>query len=298
MNTRTCYQFDTVNTITADCPDSVLEEAVRRCEAYHRRFSRFEPDSEIARINRSSGAPVPVSEDTVRMLRAAEEVSAASDGAFSLSVGRLVSLWNCKAEKPEPPSEDRILAAREEALSTGYEICGDAVVKTGNGDLDLGGIAKGYIADRIADLLREAGTRHGLLNFGGNIVTIGGKEDGCPWRIGLQTPGAAWGKAYWAAVESTDGTVVTSGITERGFEHGGKWYHHIIDPRTGRPAETDLLSVTVIGTESMTADALATAALILGPDAGLGLLHRFGTKGVFLLRDGTVVRSKDLRLLM
>ena len=293
MNSVSFYAFDTYNTIQADCAENVLCEAAERSNEYHRMLSRFEPCSDIWRLNHEKNTPVRVSADTVKILETARIVEESSGGAFSIRMGNLLDRWDIKHSPPMIPRQEVIDAELSAIRETDWSVQDKTVVLIGGAKLDIGGIAKGYIADRIADLLRERDVRHALINFGGNIVTIGVRPDGKPWRIGLQTPGREWGRSYWASIESADNTVVTSGIYERAFELNGKKYHHILDPSNGYPAQTTIVSVTVQAEDSMVADAVATAALILGPEKGLDLIHRFGAKGIILEKDGTITRSKD-----
>ncbi len=133
-----------------------------------------------------------------------------------------------------------------------------------------------------------------LLNFGGNVVTIGRRADGEPWSVGIQTPGGKALQDYWAAIECADGTVVTSGIYERGFALRGIRYHHILDPRTGWPVQNGLLSVTVLTKSSLLADALTTALFVLGPEKGMDLAQRYGVSAVYLERSGKVIYTEGM----
>ena len=291
------FYFDTYNTITAACDPALLEKAMDACARYERVFSKTIEGSEVWQLNHASGEPVTVSEDVRRVLAASLELYRASGGAFNVAVGRLMALWNFKSRTPALPEESALQTALEASDAGCITLEGNEARLPAGMEIDLGGIAKGYIADRVAELLREGGAETALLNFGGNIVTTAPKPDGSPWRIGLQSPGGAWGEDYWAVTELGAGTVVTSGVYERGFELGGKRYHHILDPRTGYPAESGLLSVTIRGSESMTADGLATAALVLGAEKGIALASRFGCQAIALCEDDRVLRSRDFPLL-
>ncbi len=291
------FYFDTYNTITAPCDRALLERCMDACARYERIFSKTIEGSEVWRLNHADGQPVAVGEDMLCVLRAALELYAASGGAFNVGVGRLMALWDFKNETPALPDPEQLRAALEKSDASRIELRGDQVSLPAGMQIDLGGIAKGYIADRVADLLRAGGAETALLNFGGNIVTIGPKPDGSPWRIGLQSPGGSWGEDYWAVTELEAGTVVTSGVYERGFELGGKRYHHILDPRTGYPSESGILSVTIRGSDSMLADGLATAALVLGAEAGVALAAKYGCQAVALCVDGRALRSKDFPLI-
>ena len=286
------FYFDTYNTITASCDRALLEQCMAACARYEQLFSKTIEGSEVWRLNHAEGQPVAVGEDMQRVLAASLELHAVSGGAFNVAVGALMTLWDFKSETPALPVPEKLRAALEMSDASRIELHGDQVRLPAWMLLDLGGIAKGYIADRVADLLRAGGVETALLNFGGNIVTIGPKPDGSPWRIGLQSPGGQWGEDYWAITELEAGTVVTSGVYERGFELGSKRYHHILDPRTGYPAESGLLSVTIRGKDSMLADGLATAALVLGAEAGIALAAKYGCQAVALTEDGRALRAK------
>ena len=291
------FHFDTYNTITADCDRGLLEKCMAACVRYERIFSKTIPGSEVWQLNHAGGWPVPLGEDMQRVLRASLELYTASEGAFNVAVGGLMALWNFKSETPKLPEEAALRAALEKSDASRIELDGAAARLPEGMEIDLGGIAKGYIADRVADMLREGGAETALLNFGGNIVTTGPKPDGSPWHIGLQSPGGTWGEDYWAVTSLERGTVVTSGVYERGFELDSRRYHHILDPRTGYPAESGLLSVTIRGEDSMLADGLATAALVLGAEKGVALAARFGCQAIALTEDGRSLRSRDFPLL-
>jgi thiamine biosynthesis lipoprotein len=160
----------------------------------------------------------------------------------------------------------------------------------------LGGIAKGYICDRIAAFLRSKGVVNGLLNFGGNVVAIGTHPEGRPWSVALQAPGMPRDTAGFAVVRCIDSAVVTSGSYERGFTQQGKRYHHILDPRSCWPVENELVSASVLAPDAALADALATAALVLGVEDGFALVQRYGAQLVLLDDSNQVYHSKDAPL--
>ena len=151
--------------------------------------------------------------------------------------------------------------------------------------IDLGGIAKGYIADRVAELC-EGRCLGAALNLGGNTYVLGQKPNGTAWSIGIQDPNASTGTPL-LVVTLEHGSVVTSGVYERYFMKDGKRYHHILDPKTGSSAETDLLSATIIDESSMTADGFCTAVMVLGSEEGLALMEEQGLDGLLLLTDGS-----------
>ena len=192
------------------------------------------------------------------------------------------------------PDPEKIKEAIARADCSRITLEGNTVTLPEGIEIDLGGIAKGYICDCIADYLRAHGVTSALLNFGGNIVTIGNRPDGEPWTIGLQLPSGERGKEFWAAVKSNDNTLVTSGIYERSFKLNGITYHHILDPRTGWPVQNHVLTVTAITKSSLLADAISTALFVLGPEKGLGLAQEYGVSAVYLRDDGKVFYDPNL----
>ena len=292
MNSVYGFYFDTVNIITAACDEKLLESCMDLCAHYERIFSKTIPGSEVWRLNHANGQEVRVCEEMRKLLDASLEIYKASDGTFNIAVGVLIELWNFRAEQPALPDPARIQEAIAKSDASLIEIDGQMVRLPEGMRIDLGGIAKGYIADQVGAFLKSNGVKNALLNFGGNIVAIGPKENGTPWKIGLQSPGGTWGKDYWAVTELSEGTIVTSGVYERGFRINDKWYHHVLDPRTGWPVQNGLLSVTIRGTDSMIADAIATAALVFDAPAGMKLAEEYNCQAVFLYDDGRVITGE------
>jgi FAD:protein FMN transferase len=274
--------FDTYNTISACCEESLLQEAMDQCSVYNALLSKTVEGSDVWRINHAGGEPVRVGHDTMTILKTAAEISDASGGAFNIAVGPAINLWKFTSREARVPDAESLKAVVSHADYTKIRLDGDTVTVPAGMEIDLGGIAKGYIADRIADFLRERGILSAVLNFGGNVVTIGNKTDGTPWTVGLQYPFREHGKKCWAAVPCTDESVVTSGVYERGFYSDGVWYHHIIDPRTGWPVQNGVECVTVCAKNSLLADGLTTALFVLGPEEGMKLAGRFHVRAVYL----------------
>lgn len=294
FSTVRCFQFDTFNTITALCDHGILEKATDLCRDYNDLLSKTVEGSDVWNINHAKGAPVAVSSDTFRILCAAERVNKASGGAFNIAVGAASALWHFTDGSTIIPDDEDLAAAIDESdassIVLGEDEDGQGVVTVPDGmQIDLGGIAKGYIADRVADYLRGEGVEHALLNFGGNVVAIGGKPDGTPWSIGLQNPEGEKGADCWAVLNCEDATIVTSGVYERGFDKDGIRYHHILDPRNGYPVRNGLSAVTVYAHDSMLADALATALFVMGPETGFALAQEFDVSAVFLRDNHEVV---------
>lgn len=296
MNTVDGRYFDTYNTITAPCERALLQEAMDQCRFYNDLLSKTVPGSDVWNCNHAEGAPVDVSGHTERILALALEMHRNSGGAFNIAIGSAANLWHFTDGTAILPDAEKLAAAVARADCSQIRLEGSQVTMPPETQIDLGGIAKGYIADRIADYLRERGVASALLNFGGNIVTVGNRPDGKPWSVGLQTPGAERGKKYWAYVPCSDGTLVTSGIYERSFEKDGVIYHHILDPRTGWPVQNNVLTVTAVAKDSLLADAITTALFVLGPENGFKLARYYGVQAVYFLRDGEIRYSPELEL--
>jgi thiamine biosynthesis lipoprotein len=278
---------------------AVLAAIRARGEVIQNTMTAHSPGSEIGAVRAAGGqTPVPVSEDTYGLLTLALEVAALSGGAFDPTVEPLVALWGIGTETAAVPAEADIARAR--ALVDYRRVTLDGagrtayLPETGMG-LDLGGIAKGYAADEANRLLDEADVAHAILDFGGNVVLRGGHPEGKPWRVGIRKP-VLGEDGYACVVSLRDGAVVTSGGYERYFVAAdGAVYHHIMDPATGRPAETGLLSATIVCDNSTRADALSTACFVLGLDGALALLDALdGVEGVLIASDRTIHTTPGL----
>lgn len=283
--------------------DAALVAARDRCLFFERAFSRTRDDSDIARAHAASPSAVPVSPQTARLVRQALGYCERSRGKFDITMGTVTSLWNFHTgevpsrlalaralphvdyrhivldEEPcekEPLDEDALNADVSRAPSSNVPSSKSFQPTLAITDpqtiLDLGGVAKGYIADDLADLFIAHSVGRFVINLGGNVVVRGGRPAdasarppvaaGSPWRIGIINPlDPAHNRAI---VDMADGSVVTSGIHERRFTKGGVTYHHILDPATGMPAKTDLTSATIIAPRSMDCDGYSTTALMLG----------------------------------
>jgi thiamine biosynthesis lipoprotein len=263
-----------------------IDEAL---EKLNDQMSTYRPDSEVSRFNRSSGGDwFPVAPDTVRVVRQALETSRATGGAFDITVGPLVNLWGFGPRKKERtvPAERairetlqqigyRYLETRDSPPSLKKKI--DAI------QVDLSAIAKGYGVDLVSTLLLELGTTGFLVEIGGEIRTHGVKADGSPWRLGIEKPLAGETEVI-ERLKVTDAALATSGDYRNFFTHEGKRLSHTIDPRTGRPVEHALGSVTVVAGTCMEADAWATALMVLGPQEGFDKACEENLAAFFIVR--------------
>ena len=285
------FQLDTVITLTAYCDRQVLEDALAESGKYERLLSRTIEGSDVWRINHAEGKPVEVDSVTAEVIRTSLEISGISEGAFDITIAPASVLWDFKADPPRLPSAKELDAAAQRINWRLIELDGNTVCLPAGMMIDLGAIAKGYIADAVSAYLRERGVESAILSFGGNIICIGTKPDGSPWKVGIQDIDRPSGEAM-LVLECAGGSVVTSGIYERGFDFEGVRYHHLLDPATGWPAWNDLASVTVLTDSSMYADALATAAFVLGEEKGLRLIEALkDTEAILIRKDRTVICS-------
>lgn len=268
-----------------------VREGARRFE---RLFSRTLPHSDISRLNRAKGAPVEISRDTADLLGCALSYCADSDGRFDITMGTAVQLWDLR--RAIIPSQDALREAVAHVDWRGVRVWGAdgrhfAQLVDPQAAVDVGGIAKGWIADRFTNALVEAGLENFLINLGGNVVAHGEKPGGAAWNIGIRDPrneGAIVG-----AVPLRDASAVTSGIYERCCEVNGKFYHHILSPETGMPVETDVAGVTVVADRSIDAEGYSTTLLALGTARGLAFAreHPAIRKAIFVTRDEDVLES-------
>lgn len=271
---------------------TVIKDCLILCEEYEKKFSRTIDTSEISRLNKAKGQWVELSEDTIDLIEKGIEYSEITEGAFDITIAPLTELWHVKDNKGVLPSKEEIEKAKSHIDYKLIEIDGNKVrLKDKDAQIDLGGIAKGYIADKLKALMLERGVESAMINLGGNIVVIGSKKDGSNWNIGIQKPFADRNEVI-GSVLIRDKTVVSSGIYERYFEYEGKIYHHILDPFTGYPSDSDLEAVTIMGESSAIADALSTSCILLGSEKGMKLVEEIpGIEAVFVTRDGEILES-------
>ncbi|MEL4106610.1 FAD:protein FMN transferase [Oscillospiraceae bacterium WX1] len=262
---------------------------------YENLFSTTVEGSDIYKINHAAGEPVTVDKDTIDVINEGIAYSKESDGLFDITVGALTTLWNIEGENPKVPPEDQIKAA---VATIGYEnivIDGNTVtLRNKETQLDLGGLAKGYIADKVKEYLVSQGVKKAIINLGGNVVVIGSKNTDTPWVVGVQQPfmdrNVDIGYLY-----VSDKSVVTSGIYERYFIENGKVYAHILDPRSGYPVENNLASVTIISNASKQGDGLAATCFLLGIDKATALVESMDeVEAIFITKDGKVVTTQGI----
>jgi len=275
----------------------IPELIIKRVLEIDDRMSAFKAESDVSKLSQSAGHSfVTIHKDTFELLYRANEISRLSGGAFDITIRPLVELWEIGKKGDFVPYSSEISERKKlvnyKDLLLDKKSC-SAFLQNQRQAVDLGGIAKGYAADEAKRILAENGVENAIINFGGNIVTLGTHPNGRPWEIGIQNPLAPTG-VYLGSLSVVNQTVVTSGSNEQFFIKDGVRYHHIIDPRTGSPAQSDLLSVTAVCSSSVDADALTTALFILGPDEGLKLLKLLNAEAIFITNDLKIFVTEGL----
>ena len=289
----------------------IITDAFKLCSEYENMLSKTIETSDIARINNAKGKAVTVSDETIEVLKKGMEFGRLSGGAFDITIGKATDLWDFH-DNAESGHEGGVVPAEKDlrdAIShVNYEnikIEGNRVSLTDpETEINLGGIAKGYIADKAAEYLKERGVVSAIVDLGGNIVAIGGKTSQIAasgdtqetdFKIGIKDPLSSSG-GLLELIPCKNKTVVTSGTYERYFEKDGVKYHHILDVNTGYPVDTDVLSVTIIADRGKSADCdgLSTTCLALGMEKGMELVKSLeGFEAVFVDKDGNVEISSD-----
>lgn len=304
--TKEIYAMDTIMDLTIygwkkegkRLSDAELGEAMNQAVALINRLegllSVTKKDSDISKINAADGVPVTVSEETYELLEKCMQYSEATEGLFDVSVYPLVKLWGFTTGEYRIPSEEEIRAVQERIDYRKVQLSGGNKVQIPKGmQIDLGAAAKGYLSQKLMDLFKENGISSAVVSLGGNVQTMGRKEDGSRYRIGIVDP--ADGTSIYGTLEVEDKAVITSGIYQRYFEKEGKTWHHIMDKRTGKPADNDLASVTVITEEGTAGDALATALYVMGEERAVEYQKDHPEIQIILIRkNGSLWQSAEL----
>lgn len=257
-------------------------------------------EGDIYKLNENAGKTnVELDPETITIIKKSQQVSELSKGAFDITVGPLVKSWGIGTKQEYVPTVDELQSLLPlinykdldfDDRSAGLKKAGQMV--------DLGGIAKGYAGDVAIQIYKNNGIQSGFISLGGNVVTLGNKPDGSQWKVGIRNPRPSGdqGSEIVGFVKVTDKAVVTAGDDQRFFEKDGQRYHHILDPHTGYPAKSDLMSVTLITDSSLDADALDTAVFILGLEKGKELIQQYGgVEAVFITTDKKIYVTEGLK---
>lgn len=294
---RDIFAMDTYMSVTAfgENADAVVDAAQAEIERLDAMLSTGNGDSEIAKLNVSGTAELSV--DAGYLVERALELYTETDGAFDIAIYPVMEAWGFPTQNYQVPSED-VLQERltlADASKVSYDADSREISFGEAGmEIDLGGIAKGYTSARIMDIFRSYGITSGLVNLGGNVQVLGTKTDGSKWRVAVQSPDDE--RDYLGVLSVSDKAVITSGGYERYFEQDGIIYHHIIDPKTGYPAENGLKSVTIVSADGTLADGLSTSLFIMGEEkaAEFWRMHSDEFDAILLTDDGTIYVTEGI----
>lgn len=293
--TKTGFYFNTVISITLyDSEDTeLLADAFALCDSYEKTFSRTVEGSDVWNINHSSGKAVTVSAETADLISLALAFSELTEGAIDPTVAPLMDLWNFTSpDEKRVPEQGEIEALLPHVDYRSIQIDGTSVrLSDPKAQIDLGFLAKGYIADRLGEFLRAGGVESALINLGGNVLTLGNKPDGSAFTIGIREPFSDRNTALMQ-VSVSDASLVSSGTYERYFEEDGVVYHHILDPSSGYPVQNGLTGVTILSRSSAQGDGLSTSCLLLGIEKGMELIESIpDVEAVFIDSENRIYRS-------
>ena len=297
---REFYSLGTLNQlkVSGRKANKAIDESIRKLCEIDDKMSVFKENSEISKINQHAGKQVQiVSKDTYYVIEKAIKYCSLSKGDFDITIRPIVALWGIGKEDSKVPTINEI---KETLKVVNYK---DIVTDKNNRsiflkykkqEIDVGGIAKGYAADEVRDIMLKNKIKSGLINLGGNIFVIGNKDDGTAWTVGIQNPIKTRGE-FALTISVINKSIVTSGSYERYFETGGKKYHHIINPSTGYPSESDIISATIISDNSIDGDGLSTGVYIMGVQKAMKLIEEIkGIDAIFITINKEVYVTSGL----
>lgn len=292
LHRKEIFAMDTVMSISAygSRGGKLLEDAAQLIFELDSELDSTAPDSELSRLNSSGGGAI--SENMRIITEVSADVYKKTDGCFDITVAPLVKAWGFDKKEYRVPSADELSAALDKTGFDKISFEGGTISLNGT-ELDLGGIAKGYAAAKTAELLKDGGVSSAIMSLGGNVCAVGSKPDGSPWRVDIADPADT--DAAVGTLNITDLSVVTSGIYQRNFSDASGFYHHILDPKTGKNPENDLASVSVIGADPTLCDALSTAFFVMGEEKAADYISEYGeAEAVFVYKDGSIAVTSGL----
>ena len=256
------FAMDTYMSLTAygAKAQAAVTAAIHEIQRLDAMFSVGNTDSDVTTANMQGSAIV--SDETAYLVEQSLEISRKTDGAFDITIYPVMELWGFTTKNYKVPQADELQETLKRVSYENVSLKDHELVLKNNAQIDFGGIAKGYTSSRVMQIFKEYGIEHGMVNLGGNVQTLGTKTDGTAWRVAIQSPQG--GNQYLGILETSDQAVITSGGYERYFEENGVTYHHIIDPKTGYPSDSDLTSVTIVCADGTKADALSTSFFVMG----------------------------------
>lgn len=274
--------------------EEVLDEMYEEVVRLESILSLYKEDSDLYQLRYAKGQLIKVNEETLEIIDKSLDYTKLTGGLFDVTSGPLIDLWGITSDTPMVPTQEEIKTALLKVGEGNLSIKEDQVILRNGAYINLGAIAKGYITDRIVEQAKAHEVAGGIFNFGGNIYVLGNKPDGSNYNVGIQRPGDDRND-YFAIFHGTDKSIVTSGTYERYFEYENERYHHILNPKTGYPSDTDLVSVTIISDTCFEGDALSTSALLLGLEDAQSLISSLeGVEAIFVTGDNEVYITENL----
>ena len=279
--------------------EEIINKAFDKVEEIENLVSLNKEETELQKLNDNAGIkPIKLSDETYNIIKQAYKYSKESEGEYDLTVGPLVKLWNIGREEAKVPTKDEINQAISKIDYNNIQMNDETkeVYLTQRGmKIDLGSIAKGYTADEVAKLLKQEGVKQAIIDIGGNIYAMGLKNNTEEWTIGIQDPFSDRGEIV-GSVALSNKSVVTSGIYERYMEKDGVKYHHILNPKTGYPYESDIAGVTIIADKSIDADALSTVVFTKGIEDGIEFIeNQEGAQAIFISKDKKIYLTSGIK---
>lgn len=257
------FAMDTYMTFSArgERSKEAVEAAAEEVRRLEKLFSVSDPSGEVYRLNEQGGGSL--SEDTALLLKRGMKIFESTDGLFDVTVYLLMELWGFPTKEYRVPSEEELYQTLKLTGSQKISFDGERLLLSQGQKIDFGGIAKGYASDRVMEIYHSYGIENGMVSLGGNVYAIGTNGAKEPWNIGIRNPKGGANDVI-GSIRVSGKAVVTSGGYERYFEQDGHRYIHILNPKTGLPAEGDLLSVTIVSEDGTLADAMSTAVYLMG----------------------------------
>ncbi|SHF10485.1 FAD:protein FMN transferase [Alkalibacter saccharofermentans] len=279
--------------------ETIIDDSFKLISELEGLLSVHVEGSDLDKLKDNSGrGPVEVSKYTIEVIERSLEYSEITDGRFDITAGPLIDLWRINPPEGYVPSNDEVIEVQKhidyrkvivDKEKRTVELLDEDMVP------NLGAIAKGYIADKVKDLLVERGIEHAIINLGGNILLVGDRPVNQDFRIGVQDPDAPR-NSYIGVINATDKSIVSSGDYERYFERDGIRYHHILDPFTGYPTDNEIRQVSIVSEESMDGDALSTVIFLMGLDKGLEIINSMeNVEAIFVTKEHELVITQGLK---